>query len=230
MKQQCIAHRGKHDVYFENTKEAFIEASKSDFYGIETDIHLTKDLRWVCHHNDDIISDGKNYFIKDYNFCQLMARHLDNDQGHENATVCPFEDYLEICKQSGKRPIIEIKGSPKWKHVKQMAKFVDAYMGISNVTFIGFYPLPILRLKLKYGKKLDAEYLIQYHHEFFFLAKLIGVGVDVEINELTLKNVKSIHKKKKMVNVWTIDSQEALNRAFELGVDQITTDVFDQNS
>ena len=37
MKPLAIAHRGYHTKYFENTKEAFIEASKGKYYGIETD-------------------------------------------------------------------------------------------------------------------------------------------------------------------------------------------------
>ena len=66
MKPLAIAHRGYHVKYYENTKEAFIEASKGNFYGIETDIHLTKDGVWVTHHNDDVISGGKSYIITEH--------------------------------------------------------------------------------------------------------------------------------------------------------------------
>jgi len=230
MKPLCIAHRGKHDKYFENTKEAFLEAAKGEYYGIETDIHLTKDLKWITHHNDDIISNGKNYFIKDLTFDEIINMHLDNDQNHENATVCKFEDYLQICKESGKRPIIEFKGSPKAKYVKKLAKYIDQYMGISNVTFIGFYPLPLFHLKMKYGKKLDAAYLVQYHHELIRLAIFIHIGLDIEINELTEKIVRKFHKRNRKINVWTVDTNEGLEKAINLGVDLVTTNVFNQKS
>ena len=35
MKPLCIAHRGKHDKYFENTLNAFKDAAKGDYFGIE---------------------------------------------------------------------------------------------------------------------------------------------------------------------------------------------------
>ena len=108
MKPLAIAHRGYHKDYFENTKEAFIAASKKDFYGIETDIHLTKDRVWITHHNDDVVSGGQHYFIKDLTLEEIMALPLDNNQDHKDAKVCLFTDYLQICKESGKRPIIEI--------------------------------------------------------------------------------------------------------------------------
>ena len=42
MKPLCIAHRGKHDKYFENTLNAFKEAGKGEFFGIESTINTLK--------------------------------------------------------------------------------------------------------------------------------------------------------------------------------------------
>ena len=63
MKPLCIAHRGKHDKYFENTLNAFKTAARGDYFGIETDIHLTKDNYWVIHHDPDFLSGGQKYVI-----------------------------------------------------------------------------------------------------------------------------------------------------------------------
>ena len=230
MKPLAIAHRGYHKKYFENTKEAFIEASKMDFYGIETDIHLTKDLRWITHHNDDIISDGQHYFIKDLTYEQIMQMHLDNDQGHENATVCPFENYLSICKASGKRPIIEIKNSPKWKYLKQLGKSVDKLIGLKNVTFIGFYPWPLGKLRLSFGKKVHLQHLIEEHTELLGYARFFKMDLDIKDKVLTEKMLKKFHKKKLKVNCWTVDDLDTLRQLEAMGVDYITSNVFDQNA
>lgn len=224
MKPLAIAHRGYHHKYFENTKEAFIEASKMDYYGIETDIHLTKDKIWVTHHNDDIISGGKKYLIKDYTLEELMKLPLDNDLGHDNATVCLFTDYLKICKESGKRPIIEIKNSPKRKDIKKMAKFVDEYMGFENVTFIGFYPWPLMKLRMMFHKKVHLQQLIQYHHELIHTAIWFKMDIDYDYNELTQEMVDKMHKHQLKVNVWTVNDDEALKKAIDMGVDYITGD------
>lgn len=230
MKPLAIAHRGYHHKYFENTKEAFIEASKMDFYGIETDIHLTKDKVWITHHNDDIVSGGEKYNICDLTLEEIMAKKLDNDLGHENATVCLFTDYLKICKESGKRPIIEIKNSPKLKYIKKMAKFVDEYMGFENVTFIGFYPWPLMKLRLLFHKKVHLQQLIQYHHELVKTAILFKMDVDYDYSLITEKTIQKMHKHNLKVNVWTVNTKEALDKMQELGVDYITGDMFDQNA
>lgn len=230
MKPLAIAHRGYHQKYFENTKEAFIAASKMDFYGIETDIHLTKDLKWITHHNDDIISGGKNYFIKDLTYEQIMSMHLDNEQNHDNATVCPFEDYLKICKESGKRPIIEIKNSPKWKHLKKLVRFVDEYMGLDNVTFIAFYPWPLGKLRLSFGKKIHLQHLIEKHTELFGYARKFKMDLDVKDEVLTEEILNKFHKKGLKVNCWTVDDENMLRKLEAMGVDYITSNVFDQNA
>ena len=228
MKPLAIAHRGYHHKFFENTKEAFLEASKMDYYGIETDIHLTKDKVWITHHNDDIVSGGKHYFIKDLTFEEIMALPLDNDLGHKDATVCLFTDYLEICKNSGKRPIIEIKNSPKRKDIKEMAKFVDSYMGFDNVTFIAFYPWPLMKLRMMFKKKVHLQQLIQTHHELIHTAVLFKMDIDYDYNYLTDKMIKKMHKHNLKVNVWTVNDIEVLRKLEDMGVDYITGDNFSQ--
>lgn len=226
----AIAHRGYHKVYYENTKEAFLAASKMDFYGIETDIHLTKDLVWVTHHNDDIVSNGQHYFIKDLTLEEIMKLPLDNEQGHKNATVCLFSDYLSICIESGKRPFIEIKNSPKWKHLKKLGKYVDEHIGLEHVTFIGFYPWPLGKLRLSFKKRITIQHLIEEHTELLGYARLFRMGLDVASKKITPKMVEKFHKKKLPVNVWTVDDKKDLRRLEEMGVDFITSNEFDQNA
>ena len=229
MKPLAIAHRGYHHQYFENTKEAFLEASKMDFYGIETDIHLTKDHVWITHHNDDIVSGGKKYLIKDLTLKELLALPLDNDLGHKNATVCLFEDYLKICKESGKRPIIEIKNSPKKKDIKEMAKFVDQYMGFENVTFIGFYPWPLMKLRMMFHKKVHLQQLIGEKYQWLINTAIwCKMDIDYDYHYLDKKMIDRMHKHKLKVNVWTVNDIETLRKFEEFGVDYITGDNFSQ--
>ena len=47
---QMIAHRGLSGLALENTNEAFLAAAKRNFYGIETDVRITKDGKFIlCH-------------------------------------------------------------------------------------------------------------------------------------------------------------------------------------
>ena len=232
MKPLSIAHRGKHDKYFENTLNAFKEAARGDYFGIETDIHLTKDNYWVVHHDPDFLSDGKKYVIAEMNKDDLLKLHLDNDQNDAEAYIPTFEDYLKIVKEGGKRPIIEIKPkNPKGKYLKQLVKNIDEYMGIDNVHFIAFYPWPLIKLRNKYHKKVHLQMLLEEGHYKMLQkwAKFFKMDIDIECKLLTQEIVNKFHKKNLKINVWCVDEIDELRKFEEMGVDYITTNVFNQN-
>lgn len=233
MKPLCIAHRGKHDQYFENTINAFKEAAKGDYFGIETDIHLTKDHYWVIHHDPDFLSNGQKYVIKDLTKDEIIKLPLDNEQGDKEAYIPLFEDYLKICKESGKRPIIEIKPqNPKAKYLKKIVKYIDGYMGIDNVHFIAFYPWPLIKLRNRYHKKVHLQHLLEPGHykTLYKWAKFYKMDIDIEDKILSQELIDLFHKKNLKVNVWTVDGIDNLRKFEEMGVDYITTNVFNQNS
>lgn len=51
-----IAHRGVHDVYTENTVDAFQRALDLGFDGIELDVQVTADGVCVVHHDESIVT------------------------------------------------------------------------------------------------------------------------------------------------------------------------------
>ena len=233
MKPLCIAHRGKHDKYFENTLNAFKSAACGDYFGIETDIHLTKDNYWVVHHDPDFLSNGQKYVIAELTKDEVIKLPLDNEQNDKEAYIPLFEDYLKICQESGKRPIIEFKPkNPKMKYIKQVVNFVNEYMGLDNVHFIAFYPWPLIKLRLKYGKKVHLQQLLEEGHykTLYKWAKFFKMDIDIEDRLLTTELVEIFHKKNLKVNCWTVDDEEMLRKLEDWGVDYITTNVFNQNS
>lgn len=231
MRALAISHRGWHKNYYENTLNAFKEAASMDFYGIETDIHLTKDNYWVVHHDADFMSDGKKYVISELAKDELINLPLDNEQNDQQAFIPLFEDYFKICIESGKRPIIEIKPkNPSRKYLRKLCKHIDKVLGLEKVTFIAFYPWPLIKLRLRYGKRLHLQMLIEPYMFLINWAKFFRMDIDVSEKLLTKEIVEKFHKKKLKVNVWTIDTEESLRRFEEMGVDYITTNVFNQKS
>ena len=232
MKPLCIAHRGRHDKYFENTLNAFKTAARGDYFGIETDIHLTKDNYWVVHHDPDFLSDGKKYIIAEMTKDELLKLHLDNDQNDEEAYIPTFEEYLAVCKANGKRPIIEIKPkNPKAKYLKKLVRYIDDYMGIDNVHFIAFYPWPLIKLRNRYHKKVHLQMLLEEGHykTLYKWALFYKMDIDIEERLLTKELLDIFHKKNLKVNCWTVDDEEMLRKLEDMGVDYVTTNVFNQN-
>ena len=49
---KMIAHRGVSGLETENTCPAFLVAGVKSYYGIETDVHLTKDGKFLVGHDE----------------------------------------------------------------------------------------------------------------------------------------------------------------------------------
>lgn len=230
MKPLCVAHRGCHWKCFENTKQAFEAATKGKFFGIEMDIHLTKDKKWIVHHDPDFLSNGKKVVIKDEKFNDLIKMPLDNKWGYE--AKCPsLEEYLKIVKTSNKRPVIEIKPkNPSFHNLKKVIKEVKKYYDLKDVTFIAFYPWPLMKIKIMHPKQ-DVQLLVEHTHPFLVdWAYKFRWGLDIESPMLTKSMCKKFQEKGLVVNAWTVDTKKELKRLCELNIDMITTNVFDQNS
>ena len=71
---KVFAHRGFSYRYPENTLLAFKEALKLDIYGIELDVHKSKDGKLVIIHDEDI----KRTFTKKGNASMRTARQNSN--------------------------------------------------------------------------------------------------------------------------------------------------------
>ena len=231
MKPLCVAHRGCHWNCFENTIQAFESAKNGDFWAVEMDIHLTKDKKWIIHHDPDFLSGGVKHVIKDENFEDLLKLPLDNEWNYE--AYCPsLDDYLKMIHGSGKTPIIEIKPkNPSFRRIKQAVKQVLKYFKLEEVVFIAFYPWPLFKLKFLYGKKVRIQQLWEPTHPVIMKwAYNSRFDLDADEKCLTKEIVDKFHAKGLKVNVWTIDTEESLKKFEEMGVDYITTNKFDQNS
>ena len=56
------------------------------------------------------------------------------------------------------------------------------------------------------------------------------MDIDIDYEKLTPKMIKKMHKHHLKVNVWTVDDIDVLRKLEELGVDYITSNVFNQDS
>ena len=58
---KMVAHRGVSGLEFENTCPAFVAAGVKSYYGIETDVHVTKDGKYIVAHDDDLKRIAEQY-------------------------------------------------------------------------------------------------------------------------------------------------------------------------
>ena len=141
-----IIHRGiVNKSYKENCIESFKESFKEKF-GIETDIHSTKDKKFVCFHDFTLKRIFKiNKSIKSINYEDL--KEIKN----KNFQIPQLKEVLKISKK--KFPIfIEIK--PLFSK-KLLSNLIEETRGFKKCIFISFKHENIYNL-LKLNSKLSV--------------------------------------------------------------------------
>lgn len=112
------AHRGLSQRCPENTAISFQAAAKrKEFQGIETDIQETADGVLVLYHDSDISkkTDASGR-ICDYTYKELQEIHIinaNNSEKYPEEKIPTLEEFLDICRESGKIPYLELKSLTK---------------------------------------------------------------------------------------------------------------------
>ena len=111
---QMIAHRGLSGLEPENSIPAFIAAGNRSYYGVETDVHVTKDGKFVVIHDDDtervagyyrvieetLYDDLKDIRLNDLCRLEILSGTEKVDLKDRRELVIPdLKDYINICKK-----------------------------------------------------------------------------------------------------------------------------------
>lgn len=106
------AHRGSSGTHPENSLAAFHEAARLPIYGVEFDVHLTKDGELVVIHDETIArtSDGKG-FVKDMTLAELRSFDFGSWFSDEfrGELIPTLYEVLEIFSETSHHLNIELK-------------------------------------------------------------------------------------------------------------------------
>lgn len=107
---EFIAHRGVHDVFTENTIDAFQRAIDLSFDGIELDVHVTADGVCVVHHDESVVT----------NKVALSIRGTFYETLHSAAPLVPrLDDVLELVATRA-HVYVELKSRDVESHVAEV--------------------------------------------------------------------------------------------------------------
>ena len=139
-----LIHRGIiNKKYKENLLNSFKESFKKGF-GIETDIHATKDQKFVCYHDFTL----KRIFKKKQSIKNLNYQKIKEISLKDNKPIPLLQDLLKISKNKFYL-FIEIK--PKFSK-KLLKKLINETSKYSKCVFISFRHQNIFKI-LKLNKK-----------------------------------------------------------------------------
>lgn len=86
---KMVAHRGLSGLERENTCAAFVAAGNRDYFGIETDVHVTSDSQFIIiHDNTTERVTGINLEVEQSTLAQLRELRLTDMDGKVRQDLC----------------------------------------------------------------------------------------------------------------------------------------------
>ena len=141
-KCKIIAHRGLCGLEKENTCSAFVAAAMHNYYGIETDVHVTKDGKFILCHDDDLKRvAGKNLVIEETDFAKLRKITLFDTDGinrRADLVLPTMEEYFSICKKYKKIAVFELKNRIPKDKIAEIVSFIKEIGWFKKTVFISF--------------------------------------------------------------------------------------------
>jgi glycerophosphoryl diester phosphodiesterase len=225
-----IAHRGLSGIERENTLPAFRLAGEKSYYGIETDVHKTSDGKYVIIHDDTTGRVGEtDVIVERTTFENLRAIRLKDAKGaYSDAYRIPtLEEYITVCKDTGKIAVLELKNHFEEADVKEIADNIREMGYLDKTIFISFDFDNLVSLR-KYFPSQPVQYLTcVYRDELLEMLKTHRMDLDIYYGELTKERIALLQKNGIKVNCWTCNSRRYAARLIRWGVDYITTNILE---
>lgn len=228
---KIIAHRGASGLERENTCAAFVAAGKRSYYGIETDVRVTGDGKYVLFHDDDLKRLlGIEKRVCECTFDELRALRLPDTDGktqRDDLMIATLSEYLSVCKAYDKQAILELKMPLTQAQAWEIAGIVERQGCLERTTFISFSREALIWIRQAHPT-VRAQYLsaaVTEEDVRFLLDRCLDA--DFVWKRLTRELVDSIHAAGREVNCWTVDDPLIAESLVDMGVDFITTNILE---
>lgn len=228
---KMIAHRGLSGIELENTCSAFVAAGNRSYYGVETDVHVTADGKYVVIHDDTTERVAKEALpVEDSSYDVLRAIPLLDKQGRPRADqlIPSLEEYLRICATYEKHCVLELKNPFTREELEGALAIVHSLVPLTQITFISFQydTLCILR---ELEPEADIQFLCSCDVDETLVEKLLAYRFDLDIrySQLTAAGIALLHSYGIKVNCWTVDDPVAAEQLAAWGIDQITSNILE---
>ena len=228
---KMVAHRGVSGLELENTHAAFVAAGNRSYYGIETDVHVTLDGKFVCFHDD---TTGRvaidNMVVEETTFDTLRSLILadkDGKKGRSDLRIPTLQEYIQICKKYEKEAVLELKNAFKEEDIVKIIDIIRGEAYLDRVTFISFAFENMVCLR-KLLPEQSCQFLIsKYDDTLPEILEKHHLDLDIRYTALNAENIAALHARGIKVNCWTVDDPEDARRLIADGVDFITSNILE---
>ena len=233
---KIIAHRGLSGIETENTNAAFVAAGNRSYFGIECDVHVTKDKKFPIIHDDNTMrvsgvdADVENSTLEELKKIQLYDRQSQgniSELQRSDYVIPVLKDYISICKKYRKKAVLELKNEMPENDIKNIIEEIKQLEYFENVIFISFSKENILSVR-----KLEPAANVQFLASFCddqLVDWLIENKLDFDMyhKRLTKEIIDALHENGLKVNCWTVDDPDDAKELINLGVDYITSNILE---
>lgn len=228
---RIFAHRGYSGKYPENTMLAFEGALKLSVNGIELDVHKTKDGKLAAIHDESIDRTFLgNGLVKDYDLRDLKKLENRDEKFRENidSIIGTLEEVILLVTFKDdfvlnielKTDVIHYNGIEE-----DVLEMLDSYDMIEN-TIISSFNHESLKICKKINKNIKTavlysepiEDIVNYAKEL----EVYAIHPDYKLVDKSL--IKKCHENNILVNAYTVNEKEDIERLIEEGIDGIITD------
>ena len=221
-KTLMVAHRGMSGIEKENTFAAFVAAGNRNHYGIETDVHVTVDGKFVCIHDD---TTGRvaidNLVVEESTFDtlrNLLLTDVDGKKGRTDLRIPTLQEYIQICKKYGKVAVLELKNHFTPENVMRIVDVIKGEGYLEHVIFISFDYENMLTIRRLLPDQ-PAQFLTKEIDDAL-IEKLEKDHLDLDVKHvaLTKEMIETLHAHNIVVNCWTVDDPARAEELVSWGV------------
>jgi glycerophosphoryl diester phosphodiesterase len=221
-----IAHRGSSAACHENTMAAFRQAVVDGADGIEFDLRLSADRKWVVHHNPDALVGGVPIRLARLSLAEIAQLPIGNDQER----IPDLTEFLDWAKSQPVSLIFDIKDADG---VSELIRTVEQAGAESRMVFSSL-SRPVLqqlrRLRPAWPRALivdDPRWKLkrQWLSNWLIRSAVGGEMVALHVHQrwVTPSLITSASVADIELAVWTVDDPARIAMLAHLGVDSIMT-------
>ena len=230
-KPLMVAHRGVSGLETENTCAAFIAAGNRSYYGIETDVHVTADGKYVAFHDDETGRlAAENVIIEQTDYATLRSmilRQRDGNFGRTDIRIPSLQEYIEICQKYEKVAVLELKNHFRKEQVFEICGIIDEIGYLGNVIFISFDFENLVYVKEKHPNQTVQFLTGRCDEELAKKLSALGMDLDIYFEGFDRETAERCHRYGIKVNCWTVDRLEDAARLADLGASFITSNILE---
>ena len=220
-----IAHRGAHSKAPENSLEAFKEAVKLKSYGIELDIHMTKDKKIIVMHDKNTKRmTGYDSEIKDLTLKQIKELKLP-----DNGKIPTLQEAFDLIKDKSFY-FIDLR---EYEALDELIKIIRKN-DMEKKVILSSDDIQILKRCYKLNKKIRLQFLasslikkgISTEKIIAIANKYSAVLVSISGDVITKDMVDDIHKNNLQAN--SLIKEEDFKKVKSYGVDYVMSNYPDK--